>query len=109
MSQTKIVTSDILLEFLEVALHQILYFRKLYPKEIFVKKKIYGTVVHVSEQPELNEYLKNVLITIKELIKEDENSIKAVNLVIYNKNRITLEKFVFNFVKLQTQITEYGF
>ncbi|XP_047365999.1 mitotic spindle assembly checkpoint protein MAD2B [Vespa velutina] len=103
MSQTKIVTSDILLEFLEVAFNHILYYRKLYPKEIFIKKKIYGAVVHISEQPELNEYLKNVLTAIRELLKEDENSIKAVNLVVFNKNRIPIEKFVFDFVKLQAQ------
>nr|XP_050855874.1 mitotic spindle assembly checkpoint protein MAD2B [Vespula vulgaris] len=103
MSQSKIVASDILLEFLEVAFNHILYYRKLYPKEIFVKKKIYGAVVHISEQPELNEYLKNVLTAIKELLKEDENSIKAVNLVVFNQNRIPIEKFVFDFVKLQAQ------
>ncbi|KAK2577522.1 hypothetical protein KPH14_003613 [Odynerus spinipes] len=103
MSETKIVAGDILLEFLEAVINHILYFRKLYPKEIFVKKQIYGTVVHISEQPELNEYLRNVLITIRELLKEDENNIKAVNFVIYNKHRIPLEKFVFDFVKLQTR------
>lgn len=103
MSQTKVVAGEILLEFLEVAFNLILYFRKLYPKEIFVKKKIYGTVVHVSEQPDVNEYLRNVLVTIRELFKEDEDSIKAVNLVIYNKNRIPLEKFTIDFIKLQTK------
>ncbi|KAI4489367.1 hypothetical protein M0802_011192 [Mischocyttarus mexicanus] len=106
MSQTKIVTSDILLEFLEVAFNHIIYYRELYPKEIFVKKKIYGAVVHVSEQPELNEYLRNVLTAIKELLKEDENSVKAVNLVVFNENRTPIEKFVFDFVKLQAQGNE---
>ncbi|KYM86116.1 Mitotic spindle assembly checkpoint protein MAD2B, partial [Atta colombica] len=98
---------DILLEFLEVAFNHILFFRKIYPKEIFVKKKIYGITVYVSEHPELNEYLSNVLNAIRELIKEDENSIKAINLTFYNKNKLPIEKFVFDMVKLQAEFMEY--
>lgn len=97
------------MEFLEVAFNHILFFRNLYPKEIFAKKKIYSITVYVSEHPELNEYLKNVLNTIRELIKEDENSVKAVHLVFYNKNKQPIEKFVFDIVKLQANSTEYVF
>ncbi|KOC67282.1 Mitotic spindle assembly checkpoint protein MAD2B, partial [Habropoda laboriosa] len=100
------VTTDILLEFLEVAFNHILFFRNLYPKEIFARRKIYSTIVYVSEHPELNEYIKNVLNAIRELVKEDENSIKAVNLVFYNKKKEPIEKFVFDLVKLQTNNTE---
>ncbi|XP_029051224.1 mitotic spindle assembly checkpoint protein MAD2B [Osmia bicornis bicornis] len=106
MSEDKIVCNDILLEFLEVAFNHILFFRNLYPKEIFTKKKIYSITVYVSEHPELNEYLKNVLNAIRELIKEDENSVKAVYLVFYNKNKQPIEKFVFDLVKLQANSTE---
>ncbi|XP_012060984.1 PREDICTED: mitotic spindle assembly checkpoint protein MAD2B [Atta cephalotes] len=106
MSQDKIVGVDILLEFLEVAFNHILFFRKIYPKEIFVKKKIYGITVYVSEHPELNEYLSNVLNAIRELIKEDENSIRAINLTFYNKNKLPIEKFVFDMVKLQAEFME---
>ncbi|XP_011059898.1 PREDICTED: mitotic spindle assembly checkpoint protein MAD2B [Acromyrmex echinatior] len=106
MSQDKIVGVDILLEFLEVAFNHILFFRKIYPKEIFVKKKIYGITVYVSEHPELNEYLSNVLNAIRELIKEDENSIRAINLTFYNKNKSPIEKFVFDMVKLQAEFME---
>ncbi|XP_076679802.1 DNA polymerase zeta subunit 2 [Andrena cerasifolii] len=106
MSQDKIVGSDILLEFLEVAFNHVLFFRNLYPKEIFVKKKIYSTTVYVSEHPELNEYIKNVLNAIRELVKEDENSVKAVNLVFYNRTKQPIEKFVFELVKLQANAAE---
>ncbi|KYN40732.1 Mitotic spindle assembly checkpoint protein MAD2B, partial [Trachymyrmex septentrionalis] len=98
---------DILLEFLEVAFNHILFFRKIYPKEIFVKKKIYGITVYVSDHPELNEYLSNVLNAIRELIKEDENSIRTINLTFYNKNKSPIEKFVFDMVKLQAEFMEY--
>ncbi|XP_012540681.1 mitotic spindle assembly checkpoint protein MAD2B [Monomorium pharaonis] len=106
MSQDKIVGVDILLEFLEVAFNHILFFRKIYPKEIFVMKKIYGITVYMSEHPELNKYLSNVLNAIKELIKEDENNIRAINLTFYNKTNSPIEKFVFNMVKLQAEFVE---
>ncbi|XP_024877435.1 mitotic spindle assembly checkpoint protein MAD2B [Temnothorax curvispinosus] len=106
MSQDKIVGVDILLEFLEVAFNHILFCRKIYPKEIFVKKKIYGITIYVSEHPEVNEYLSNVLTAIKELIKEDEKSVKAITLTFYNKNKLPIEKYVFDMVKLQAQLTE---
>lgn len=95
------------MEFLEVAFNHILYFRKIYPKEIFVKKKIYGITVYVSVHPDLNEYLMNILNAIRELIKEDENSVKAITLTFYNKNRLPVEKFVFDMVKLQAELAEY--
>lgn len=101
------VGADILLEFLEVAFHHVLFFRKIYPKEIFVKRKVYGSTVYVSEHPELNEYLLNVLNSIRELIKEDANSVKAINLIFYNSNKLPTEKFVFDMVKLQAELTEY--
>ncbi|XP_012289114.1 mitotic spindle assembly checkpoint protein MAD2B [Orussus abietinus] len=106
MSQDKIVGADILLEFLEVAIHNILYVRKLYPEEIFVRRKVYSTAVHVSQHPELNEYIQNVLIAIRELITEDENNVKAVNLVFYDKRRVPLEKFVFDLLLLQANSSE---
>lgn len=95
------------MEFLEIAFNHILFFRKIYPKEIFVKKKIYGITVYVSEHPELNEYLSNVLNAIRELIKEDENSVKAISLIFYNRTKSPMEKFVFDMVKLQAELTEY--
>lgn len=72
-----------------------------------MKKKIYSICVHVSEHPELNEYIKNVLNAIRELVKEDDNSVKTVNLVFYNKEKEPIEKFVFNLAKLQANNTEY--
>lgn len=95
------------MEFLEVAFHHVLFFRKIYPKEVFVKRKIYGITVHVSEHPELNEYLSNVLNAIRELIKEDENSVKAINLTFCNRNELPIERFVFDILKLQAELTEY--
>ncbi|XP_066597880.1 mitotic spindle assembly checkpoint protein MAD2B [Prorops nasuta] len=106
MSQDKIVGSDILLEFLEVAFNQILFFRNLYPKEIFQKKIVYGLVVFICQHPELKEYFLSVLTAIKELITFDEKSIKKVNIVFYNQEKQPIEKFVIDLVSLQKDVTE---
>ncbi|KAG7210872.1 hypothetical protein KM043_012354 [Ampulex compressa] len=100
MSQERIVGNDLLLEFLEVAFNHILFFRNLYPKEIFSKRKIYGTIVYVCDHPELGEYLRNVLSAIRELTLGDENCVTAVELVFYDKDRAPVEKFVFDLSKL---------
>ena len=42
-----IVSADILCEFLEVAVHQILYNRELYPLGIFERKRKYNVPVQV--------------------------------------------------------------
>lgn len=104
MSQQQLVGSDILLEFLEVAFHNILYARNLYPKEIFTRKKIYGLGVQVSEHPELNAYLKEVLNSISELIKQDETSVRKITLCFYDENKTPVEQFVFDVGKLKTDL-----
>lgn len=101
-----VVGLDILLEFLEVAFNHVLFCRNIYPKEIFVKKKIYGSNVYIAEHPEVNKYLSNVLNSIRDLLKEDENSINAINLAFYNENKLPTEVFVFDMVKLQTELKE---
>jgi mitotic spindle assembly checkpoint protein MAD2B len=90
-----------------VAFNHILFSRKIYAKEIFVKRKVYGVPIYISEHPDLNEYLSNVLVAIKELIKEEQNSIKAINLTFYNRDKLPIEKFVFDVIKLQADLTEY--
>lgn len=105
MSQDKIIASDILLEFLEVAFHNILYYRKLYPAAIFAKKRIYGTTIHVSQHPDVNRYITNVLACVQDLIQQDENCLKSVNLLFLNKDQTPIEKFTFRLDQLRNNIT----
>lgn len=65
----------------------------MYPPKIFAKKKIYGTVVYISQHPELNEYLKQVLSCIRELLILDKRSVQAINLVFLNSNKLPIEKY----------------
>ncbi|XP_015114783.1 mitotic spindle assembly checkpoint protein MAD2B [Diachasma alloeum] len=106
MSQCQIVSTDILLEYLEVAFHGILYHRKIYPTEIFGRKKIYGAGVWISEHPEVNEYLKNVLEAVREALTADITSIKRLNFIIVDSDDILVEKFVFDLLQIQIDATE---
>ena len=54
------VVADILCEFLEVAIHLILYVREVYPSGIFQKRKKYSVPVQV----ETNIYV-NIIIMLK--------------------------------------------
>lgn len=91
---------------MEVAIHNILYFRKLYPDEIFIKKKVYGTAVNISQHPELNEYIKEVLICAKNLIDIDQKSIKSVNLLFLNSNKKPIEQYVFRLEQFKNNKNE---
>ncbi|RXM91588.1 Mitotic spindle assembly checkpoint protein MAD2B [Acipenser ruthenus] len=65
------VVADILCEFLEVAIHLILYVREVYPSGIFQKRKKYSVPVQMSCHPELNQYIQDTLHCIKPLIVKD--------------------------------------
>ncbi|XP_014237352.1 mitotic spindle assembly checkpoint protein MAD2B-like [Trichogramma pretiosum] len=96
----------ILLEFLEVTFNSILYSRKLYPDEIFSKKKIYGISVKTSRYPGLNKYIKCILTYIEDFLKEDIDSVKKVNIVIQNDKKVPVEKFVIQMDILQQMILQ---
>lgn len=66
---------------LEVFIQSILYLREVYPAGIFRKRKYYSTAVYISIYPELTDYLKQVLTSIKYL--KEKNQLRRVELVIY--------------------------
>lgn len=55
----------------------------------------------MSQHPEVNEYIDNVLVTIKEIISIADNSIKNVNFSILNSQNEIIEKFVFDLFSIQ--------
>ncbi|XP_074107671.1 DNA polymerase zeta subunit 2 [Cotesia typhae] len=101
MSQCQIVSSDILSELLEVAFNSIIYSRQLYPREIFTKKKIYSTAVYISEHPEVNDYLRNIILSVKELLDSDVTSVKKINFVICNDDQKEIERIVFDLMEFR--------
>ena len=55
-------TSEVLLDFLNVAVHQILFHRDVYPEDVFSHAKKYGVPVRMSRHPDLNQYIFDSLV-----------------------------------------------
>ncbi|GAB1289235.1 Mitotic spindle assembly checkpoint protein MAD2B [Apodemus speciosus] len=101
------VVADVLSEFLEVAVHLILYVREVYPVGIFQKRKKYNVPVQalrlkMSCHPELNQYIQDTLHCVKPLLEKPEaslgqiwNDVEKVVVVILDKEHRPVEKFVF--------------
>eukprot|EP00903_Cladosiphon_okamuranus_P017527 g16142.t1 len=60
---------DILVEFLETAVHSLLHARRLYPPDIFERRRKYGVPVWMSRHPELNSYIYEVLLRTRSLME----------------------------------------
>ncbi|XP_070812162.1 mitotic spindle assembly checkpoint protein MAD2B [Pituophis catenifer annectens] len=91
------VVADVLSEFLEVAIHLILYVREVYPTGIFQKRKKYNVPVQMSCHPELNQYIQDTLHCIKPLL--EKNDVEKVVVVILDKEHHSVERFVFEIMQ----------
>ncbi|VEN59880.1 unnamed protein product [Callosobruchus maculatus] len=85
-------TADILCEFFEVAIHNILYVRKLYPASIFTAKKKFGVPVYQCIHPHVNDYIGNSLKAVSFYLKK--NDLKRLFVCIHTQNHL-FEKYVF--------------
>lgn len=96
--------SDILTEFLEVAVHNILYIRNIYPPSIFVRRKKYGVPVQMSIHPYLNEYITECLKTIRDLLQRNE--VRKVTVTFFNETQRAIERFVFDILDLNKTLNQ---
>ncbi|KAJ3151085.1 MAD2 mitotic arrest deficient-like 2 [Geranomyces variabilis] len=85
--------SDVLLEFLEVAIHHILHARGLYPAELFEARQKYGLPVRMSRHPALNAYIQDCLIGVR---PDFENgTLNKLYLSVYGPGGGVVERFTF--------------
>ncbi|KAF9056132.1 DNA-binding protein [Panaeolus papilionaceus] len=91
-------------EFIEVAIHTILYVRQVYPADIFVRRKKYNTAVYQSRHPALNEYITGAIKAVQEELAQGK--IEKVVIVIKDKEQTAMERFIFS---LDTIINVEGF
>lgn len=63
---------DVILEFLDIFIHTVLYVRKIYPEAIFRRRRIYNIPVFVSIFPPVNDYIRQVLQSARYLLKEEK-------------------------------------
>ncbi|CAH1239340.1 MAD2L2 [Branchiostoma lanceolatum] len=87
------IAADIVCEFLEVAFHQILYIRQVYPAGIFQRRKKYNIPVQMSCHPDVTRYLQDTLQTIRPLVGRGE--VDKVVLNVTDRQARPLERFVF--------------
>ncbi|KAI0735013.1 DNA-binding protein [Earliella scabrosa] len=80
-------------EFIEVAIHTILYVRQVYPAELFVRRRKYDTPVFQSRHPALNEYIAGAVRAISEELAQ--GNVDKVVVVIKSPDEKPLERFIF--------------
>ncbi|CAK5280603.1 unnamed protein product [Mycena citricolor] len=81
-------------EFIEVAIHTILYVRQIYPADLFVRRKKYDTPVYQSRHPALNEYISGAVKSIRDQLLA--GNVEKVVVVIKDKEEVALERFMFS-------------
>jgi len=92
-------------EFIEVAIHTILYVRQIYPADLFIRRKKYDTPVYQSRHPALNEYISGAVKAIgEELVL---GNVDKVVVVIKDKEQVALERFIFS-VRNMIEVESYN-
>jgi mitotic spindle assembly checkpoint protein MAD2B len=93
--------TDIFCEFIEVAVHNILYIRKQYPQTIFECKRKYGIAVYHSIHPDVNEYISNCINAINFHLQR--NQLRTVALCFSSLGKI-IEKYNFQVLNLNSYL-----
>lgn len=57
--------AELLLEFIEALVHQIVCLREVYRADVFERQRLYGVAVKRSRHPLLNEYIHEVVAGLK--------------------------------------------
>ncbi|BFZ15184.1 hypothetical protein BsWGS_18223 [Bradybaena similaris] len=92
MSEDKIGV-DILAEFIEVAIHCILYNRNLYPQGVFEKRVKYNVPVQMCLHPDVCGYIGSVLDSLKTLISKGRVD-KVSVVILQEETNLPIERFV---------------
>ncbi|KAF9162264.1 MAD2 mitotic arrest deficient-like 2 [Mortierella sp. AD011] len=95
----RIVVADVLSEFLEVAIHMILFVRGIYPPELFESTQKYSCPIKTARHPGLISYIQQIVQSIRsELLKD---TIHRICVVTLNPEGKALDRFVFEMSMLR--------
>ncbi|KAI8139591.1 DNA-binding protein [Fennellomyces sp. T-0311] len=83
---------NLLLDFIQVWIHQILYVRELYPTAIFELKKKYNVPVHMAAHEQVARYISQFVESLQPLVLK--GNCKCVALKIISPTNHLLERFV---------------
>ena len=97
--EMKAFLKNILGEFIEVLIHQIIYLKRVYPDCIYEKRRRFNLPVFMSKMPWVNDYITGVVEEIKKSISEWKAvAITSVSVVIarngqgYQKFRLRMPR-----------------
>jgi len=90
-------TVEMVLEFLEVAIHCILFVREVYPIEIFERRRKYNVPVAMSRSQSLNQYIGQALNSLRDWMLKGIVEVIAVLIIEeeIDKVEIVVERFNF--------------
>ncbi|XP_077509984.1 DNA polymerase zeta subunit 2 isoform X1 [Amblyomma americanum] len=86
-------SADIVAELLELAIHNILHSRKLYPEDMFQKSWKNNIPVHLVSHPMVIDYIDSCVMTMHKLLQRNE--LRKMVVHITDSNHRPLEQFVF--------------
>ena len=99
--------ADVWLELMEVVVHQILYKRGVYPEGIFMETEKYNINVMMSEHPVVNDYIQQVLNSVRPLALS--NKMERMDVQLIDKTGRPIERYVFEFVLCDKKIQDSCF
>jgi mitotic spindle assembly checkpoint protein MAD2B len=85
---------NLLLDFFEAAIHQILFYREVYPKQLFTRAQLFGVPVQRSHAEELSNYIRNVINDLSPYLAKGTVESLMVD-IIDDKEQTVSERFVF--------------
>lgn len=95
------MSSDIILELLEVAINLILYTREIYPQAVFQRRKKYSIPVQMCIHPGLQSYISECVASLRSVLEKGE--VQKVVLVVLSAQGVPVEKFIFEIVQHPTR------
>ncbi|KAK3812790.1 MAG: hypothetical protein J3R72DRAFT_63349 [Linnemannia gamsii] len=84
---------DVIAEFLEVALHMILFVRGIYPPELFESTQKYSCPIKTARHPGLKNYIQQIVQSIRAELIQD--TIHRICVVTLDPSTKPIDRFVF--------------
>ena len=71
------ISSDVICQFLEAAMHHVLWKRCLYPEAIFVSRLAFSVPIKVSIHPDVNSYISKSLTCFRDLLCKSQITVQG--------------------------------
>lgn len=89
------ISSDVICQFLEAAMHHVLWKRCLYPEAIFVSRLAFSVPIKVSIHPDVNSYISKSLTCFRDLLCKSQITVQGIDFVVLDENEEIFEKYIF--------------